>query len=434
MVHSITKVGMVPLERTPSSIIPDSLRCPRFWGESMTTFEGPIEWPELERYSDRPMFNTKAVVQQTGILAPTLRAWERRYALFAPKRADNDYRLYTERDIVLLRWLRDRVEHGMSISQAIALYRHLDQNQAQHSKSDQELAHVVQAEKPTLEEYFDYTVSPQTHAREDSALPQVMTKSPPFSHTRQESGQPFANRDEIAPYQERQEHTLNSYPTLYNMQIARDNLLEIFRRFDEQAANVIIGSLLSLYPMERVCTELIIPTLWHIGTLWAEGKLTISTEHFASNFFRALLTNRFHITPSPLQGPLVLVCSSPNETHEIAALMLALFLRQRGLRVAYLGQSIETTGLLHTVRKLHPAALCISVTIPTHISALTNLARQVHNLPSPRPLFAFGGQAFSAHPDIVTQIPGQYYQGDLRNIADSLYRVVCEQCTEKKEL
>ena len=60
----------------------------------MTIYEGPIEWLDLEMFSATPVFNTKAVVQQTGIAAPTLRAWERRYDLLSPERANNDYRLY----------------------------------------------------------------------------------------------------------------------------------------------------------------------------------------------------------------------------------------------------------------------------------------------------------------------------------------------------
>jgi len=336
----------------------------------MTTFEGTAEWPELERYSDRPTFNTKAVVQQTGIPAPTLRAWERRYALFSPKRTDNDYRLYTERDIVLVRWLRGRVEDGMSISQAIALYRHLNQDQAKYLEAGEVVGQ------------------------------------------RQIGG---------------------SYPTPHTMLVARDNLIALFQDFDEQAAHVMIGSLFSLYPLEQVCVEFIIPTLWEIGNLWARGKLTVCVEHFASNFFHAILANRFHITPGSLQGPLVLVGCAPGEAHELASLMLALFLRLRGLRVSYLGQSIETAGLLDTVHKFHPAMLCISLTMPAYISALINLARQVQNLPAPHPILVFGGQAFSESPDMVAQIPGQYCQGDLRGIADSLYTLVVEQSTKKRE-
>src|ERR1700730_16761610 len=91
--------------------------------------EKQTEWPDLEHYADVPLFNTKAVVQKTGIAAPTLRAWERRYAILSPERAQNDYRLYSERDIAIIRWLKDRVDAGMSISQAVSLFRHLEADQ-----------------------------------------------------------------------------------------------------------------------------------------------------------------------------------------------------------------------------------------------------------------------------------------------------------------
>src|SRR5215472_75581 len=93
----------------------------------MTTVHEPrVQSPVLDAYSDMPLFNTKAVVHQTGVPAPTLRAWERRYGILTPRRGDNDYRLYSERDMMLVAWLRERVESGMTISQAIALLRTLE--------------------------------------------------------------------------------------------------------------------------------------------------------------------------------------------------------------------------------------------------------------------------------------------------------------------
>jgi len=68
----------------------------------------------------------KAMVQLSGISAPTLRAWERRYAILSPERAQNDYRLYSWRDVAIIQWLKERVDAGMSISQAIALFRHFE--------------------------------------------------------------------------------------------------------------------------------------------------------------------------------------------------------------------------------------------------------------------------------------------------------------------
>jgi len=73
--------------------------------------------------SSSPIYNIKAVTQATGLSAATLRAWERRYGALRPGRSASGYRLYSERDIALLRWLKSRVDHGMAISQAIALWQ-----------------------------------------------------------------------------------------------------------------------------------------------------------------------------------------------------------------------------------------------------------------------------------------------------------------------
>ncbi len=75
----------------------------------------------LSQFSNVPIYNTKAVVLETGIPADTFRAWERRYGIPQPQRTDGGHRLYSERDIAIIRWLRDRTAEGLNISQAIAL-------------------------------------------------------------------------------------------------------------------------------------------------------------------------------------------------------------------------------------------------------------------------------------------------------------------------
>ena len=193
---------------------------------------------------------------------------------------------------------------------------------------------------------------------------------------------------------------------------------------DEPMANMIMGSMLAIYPVEQICIELITPTMWQVGQLWAEGKLNVSVEHFASNFFRAMLTNLFHITPGMSSGTTAIVCCAPGEPHELAPLMLALFLRRKGVRVIYLGQSIEIAGLVQTIKKLSPALVCVSLTMPAYLSSVMDLGRQLHELSSPRPIFAFGGQVFMRYTGIIPQIPGIYLGDDLQAITDQLYTLL----------
>jgi DNA-binding transcriptional MerR regulator/methylmalonyl-CoA mutase cobalamin-binding subunit len=75
---------------------------------------------------EEPLFNLKAVVQQTGLKPDTLRAWERRYGLPSPARSGGKHRLYTQRDIEVLRWLVSRQRKGLSISRAVDLWRQME--------------------------------------------------------------------------------------------------------------------------------------------------------------------------------------------------------------------------------------------------------------------------------------------------------------------
>ncbi|MED0933515.1 MerR family transcriptional regulator [Bacillus mobilis] len=75
-------------------------------------------------------YNIKAVSNIIGIQPSTLRAWERRYQIIAPKRNHAGHRLYTEEQIEILKWLMDKVSSGMMIGQAVQL---LEGNRLQRS-------------------------------------------------------------------------------------------------------------------------------------------------------------------------------------------------------------------------------------------------------------------------------------------------------------
>ncbi len=79
----------------------------------------------FDHYSDEPVYNVKAVARQTGVSADALRAWERRYGVPSPPRTESGYRLYSERDVAIIRWLKAKIEAGMSIGQAARLLHSL---------------------------------------------------------------------------------------------------------------------------------------------------------------------------------------------------------------------------------------------------------------------------------------------------------------------
>lgn len=376
----------------------------------MATYEGMVAWPDLEPYSDVPMFNTKAVVQQTGVPGPTLRAWERRYALLSPERANNAYRLYSERDIALIRWLKGRIDSGMSISQAVALYRHLQEEYQQGRLA-------LQSPYRTSDHEPFFQIATHSSLPESSLHPLL-----------QEQEQALLSSEISASAQVWQqmieEAVQHGYRPAELLVSLRERLIGAFRLFDDAGANMVMGVMLAVYSVEQVCTDLIMPVLWQIGQLWVDGDISVAVEHFASNFFRALLLHLFHTAPMLRQGALAIVCCAPGEPHELGSLMLALFMRRRGVRVAYLGQAIETEGLIASIKQLKPALVCVSLTMSSYLPALIHLGRMVQHLPQPRPTFVFGGQVFAQFGGITSQIYGMYLNGELKDVAEQLCNVV----------
>lgn len=74
---------------------------------------------DIARLRAAPEYTMQAVVQRTGVPPDTLRSWERRYGFPEPSRTDANRRLFSDRDIAAIAWLRDQTERGQGTSEAV---------------------------------------------------------------------------------------------------------------------------------------------------------------------------------------------------------------------------------------------------------------------------------------------------------------------------
>ena len=65
--------------------------------------------------SHQGVYGIGAVVKRTGLAAPTIRIWEKRYGAVKPGRTETNRRLYSGEDVTRLGLLRSLTERGHSI-------------------------------------------------------------------------------------------------------------------------------------------------------------------------------------------------------------------------------------------------------------------------------------------------------------------------------
>jgi MerR family transcriptional regulator, light-induced transcriptional regulator len=326
----------------------------------------------MSRANDVPIFNLKAVVQETGLKPDTLRAWERRYGIPEPNRTPSGHRLYTQRDIDLLKWLIARQDEGLSISRAVALWQQYRQEEG------------------------DTQEAPLQPAKFPSAV--ALT-----------SGSLSADR-----------YSYGTDPVVHGMDALQDGLPAIIRMrkqwvaaclaFDEQEAESVLSSAFALFVTEVVCQDLILGALAEIGEGWYAGRVTVQQEHFASALALRRLEALLSALPPPTRGGKILVGCPAEEAHTLIPLMITFLLRRQGWNVIYLGADIPLRSLELTIKSTRPSVVVLTAQQLHTAASLLEMAQMLHMERIP---IGYGGLIFNRLPELQALIPGYFLGSQL---------------------
>lgn len=317
----------------------------------------------LSDFATAPLYNIKAVVQATSISPSTLRAWERRYHMCQPERSGSGYRLYSDRDIAIIRWLKSQVDAGMSISQAVAWLQTL-------------IDDTTNGDSTMLPDSTGYT-----------------QKAPVAAPVRLD---------------------------VQNFAALHARLLDALFAYDEARAEQILANAFALYPIEHVGEYVIWPAMVDIGEQWHRGELSITREHYATNYLLHRLAVILRVVPNARTGPVIWIGCAPAEKHEMGAMLLAIYVRRAGYQVRYLGQDLPDDDLIAEARVQKPALILFSA---SGLEAATNLQRlcdRLVELEPPRPIIGYGGRIFSTHSELRGKIAGVYLGGTAAEAVESI--------------
>ena len=297
-----------------------------------------------EDYPDVPVYNTKAASLRTGVPADTIRAWERRYGVPKPQRTPGAQRLYSERDIASIRWLKHQTATGVTIKQAVQMLK------------------AVGEQPPIGAGIHDHT------GVEDAAW----------------------------------------------------QLFRALTGLDAPQAERVLSRSFAEYGVETTCLGVIQPALYRIGEEWETGSVPVSVEHFSSYFIRNRLTGLINLYgQGGTLGPVITACA-PTEQHEIGALILAIFLMRRGVRVVHLGADVPLSELVNIAERWRPRLICLSASTPERAELLVRCMQDLERRNGSLPQICYGGFAFKTHPELRDRVRGVGLDSDALEAADTI--------------
>ena len=119
------------------------------------------------------------------------------------------------------------------------------------------------------------------------------------------------------------------------------------------------------------------PTMYEIGKLWADNKLSIADEHVASNIASELVSIITEKNSKLQNKAKILICSPNGEEHNIGCSVLQSFLQSKGYRVFNLSPSVPSEAITHFAKESKPDLILISITIEDNIKTGQRLVKKI---------------------------------------------------------
>ncbi len=192
---------------------------------------------------------------------------------------------------------------------------------------------------------------------------------------------------------------------------------------DDGQADRVIAEAHALYPVENVVLELFQPTMIEMGTLWHDGVINTTTEHFASSYVHGRLRQLMGLAGSNRGGHRVIVACAPHDQHELGALVLALLLRRSGYQVYYVGANTPVEDLAAMAHAVQPISVMISA---SSIDAVHELMNKRGHLQGVAPLLFLGGNGFNADPRRADLVGGRYLAANAGDAVARFHALVAE--------
>ena len=201
-----------------------------------------------------------------------------------------------------------------------------------------------------------------------------------------------------------------------------DDYLYALATADAEAAIAVLNAALAVpgESMERLVSDVLVRGQRQVGLLWMHGRWSVADEHAATAVAEQALTAVCQYGPPDAAARRVVLACAEGEWHTMPARFAGELARSSNLDIVQLGGSVPADHLSRHLGVNPPAALALSVTMPTNLIAAT---RSIRAARSHGVRVVVGGAAWGQSQHRARQLGADCYLDeprDLRLFIDSL--------------
>ena len=194
---------------------------------------------------------------------------------------------------------------------------------------------------------------------------------------------------------------------------------------EEEASNRLINDYLKGTPLTELFDGLIANTMYKIGELWYQGKLSVAQEHLAT---RSVLASLHKLRNSiPICDPcnkLAICFGIEGDFHELPSHLAQLTFENEGWDVLNFGANMPLFSIAEEIAQHSPQIVCISSTIIANIERSSREYKDFRNKTCKLKMKTFlGGRVFEDE-NIRSRFPADSYPKSFTEVAELVRQTV----------
>jgi len=146
---------------------------------------------------------------------------------------------------------------------------------------------------------------------------------------------------------------------------------------DIQASIKVYEEYTKIFSIPDFFEKILKPVMYKAGDDWANARISIATEHVASNVAQTLVKIILDQVTGSVNKKKILICVPLGEEHHLGCDVLETYLSIKGFKVYNIGTSIPTESILGFIKSNKPDVMLLSITLEDNIPAGQRLVKKI---------------------------------------------------------